>query len=71
MAQPPRGAQRVEPDQIRGWAPKSQEEFEARLREVPPINPFLLSRWLELGLPPGGGTEQNGPANDKPEWGVA
>jgi len=54
--------------------PKSQEEFEARLREVPPINPFLLSRWLELGLPAQAAAEPErhaAPANDKPEWGVA
>src|SRR5690349_3187122 len=51
LPEPPRGAQPIEPDQIGRRAPKSQEEFEALLREVPPTNPSLIARWRELGLP--------------------
>jgi hypothetical protein len=74
LPEPPRGAQPIDPDQIRRSAPKSQEEFEERLRGVPPTNPFLIGRWRELGLPAptaGESERQAASANDKPEWGVA
>jgi hypothetical protein len=74
LPEPPRGAQPIEPDQIRRLAPKSQEEFEASLREVPLTNPFLIARRRELGPPTPVEEEperQAAPANDKPEWGVA
>ena len=70
--------QRVDPGHVGGLrAVNTREEFEAWLREVPLVNPFLAARWRELGAaapgsaaptPDGVGTPA--PGQDVPEWGV-
>jgi hypothetical protein len=70
--------QLVETGHIEGLrAVNTREEFEACLREVPLVNPFLAARWRELGTPvPGSaaGAPDGGaaPASGQgvPEWGV-
>jgi len=73
LPKPARGGQPVGSDQIKAVAPGSPAEFEAHLRKVPPINPFLIRRWRELGLPaPAEESERNiSTVNDNPDWGVA
>ena len=70
--------QPTEPGHVKGLrAVNTREEFEAILREAPPVNPFLAARWRELGvavsgtaegIPEGEGT--SAPGQDVPEWGV-
>ena len=70
--------QPVDPGHIKGLrAVNTREEFEAILREAPPVNPFLAARWRELGAAVPGtaeGTPESAgtpaPGQDVPEWGV-
>jgi hypothetical protein len=70
--------QPVDPGHVKGLrAVNTREEFEAILREAPPVNPFLAARWRELGAAvpgtaegPPEGAEAPAPAQDVPEWGV-
>ena len=54
--------QPVDPGHVKGLrAVNTREEFEAILREAPPVNPFLAARWRELGVAvpgPAGGTSE-------------
>jgi hypothetical protein len=51
LPDPPRGGQPVEPGHVAGLRPvDSPEEFEAVLREVYPVNPYLVARWRDLGV---------------------
>ena len=51
LPQPPRGGQPVEPGHVEGLrAVNTQEEFEACLREIEPINPLLAERAVEAGM---------------------
>jgi hypothetical protein len=48
-----------------------EDEFDAMLREVPPANPYLATRWRELGMTvPGASDEAAAVDDDAPEWGV-
>ena len=52
LPDPPRGAQRDEdvPEEARLAAVAPNADFAALLRAVPPANPSLRARWVELGL---------------------
>jgi hypothetical protein len=66
LPDPPRGGEPTEPGHVPGLRQvSSQEQFEALLAEVYPVNPYLVARWRELGVTvPGAG-------HDVPEWGSA
>jgi hypothetical protein len=52
LPDPPRGAQRDEdvPREARLAAVAPDADLGALLKTVPPANPFLRARWVELGL---------------------
>ena len=68
------GGQPVEPGHVEGVrAVNTQEEFDACLREMASSNPFLATRWHELGQMDAATVQDAATGSfdgDVPEWGV-